>query len=741
MSLYQIAAPDLLPLAVGGTTLYLLEGLGFSRDGKSLLVRATFTDSADVGAVFHYGVWLYDLATQQYTRCLNTELAASTAGAQLLDIKSASLVGTGSDLVIMAETSVRGSGEESKLALTGSDGVLDFNLLATVLDPDIQPQIERYSLSADGRFLALQTVSELLAPVDSPDTNSSSDIYLLDLLIRQVDRVSFVGGSEVMLPTYLGNVITIDDKVQVAFSTDAVFSTADKNATSSDPTDAYLWSSSFDASGLTGAPTFSLASAIAQASGGNQASGFVDAESPIVATPAGVFFNSKSADLISSDTNGAQDAFLNPSTLATTRVTLSGQAELDAGASFLSASSSGRFVALLTSSPEVSGAPDVQQMVVLDQQTGAWHVASQNGSMLANDWVVGGVMAPNGALVAFTSAADNLSATAPVALGGSLFVATTGFDTNTAPTGSVSISGTATQGQVLTVVNTLADADGLGTIVYQWLADGVAISGVTDSSYTLTEAEVGKVISVTASYTDGQGSDESVASVQTPEVVQAADLVGMVYHWKNHALLDGVGIQISGSDGTFDSLTAQGHFDFNGLAADGYLLIASWAVGNQRNAVTVGDALAALRIVKALNPNPDPDGTGPLPAPLFSPYQVMAADVDGDKTVTMADVKGILRMAVNAEGAPAPEWYFVEETRDFWDDTSALYTLTGASAGWDPEILTEVGANGSQANLVAVLKGDVNGSWEAPAGTEYLTDAYFAELAAMIGVPVGQWAV
>jgi len=531
MSIYQITAPDLAPLAVGAATLYLLDGLGFSRDGKSLLVRATFTDSADTGGVLHYGVWLYDLATQQYTRSLNTELAASTTGAQLLDIKSASIVGTGSDLAILAETSVRASDQESRLALIGSDGVLDSNLLATVLGPDIQPQIERYSFSHDGRFLALQTVSELLAPLDSPDTNSSSDVYLLDLLTQQVDRVSFLGGSEVMLPTYLGNVITIDDKVQVVFSTDAVFSTADKNATSTDPTDAYLWSSTFDASGLTGSPTFSLASAIAQVSGANQASGLVDADAPIIVTPAGVFFSSNSADLVSSDTNGVQDAFLRSPTQATSRVALQGLGELNAGASFLSASSSGRFAAMLTSSPEVSGAPGVQQMVVLDQQTGAWHVASQNGNVLANDLVVGGVMAPNGAVVAFTSAADNLSATAPVALSGSLFVATTGFDTNTAPTGSVSISGIATQGQVLTVVNTLADADGLGTIAYQWLADGVAISGATDSSYTLTEAEVGKVISVIANYTDSQGTPESVTSAVTFPVVANVnnDPVNVVY--------------------------------------------------------------------------------------------------------------------------------------------------------------------------------------------------------------------
>ena len=50
---------------------------------------------------------------------------------------------------------------------------------------------------------------------------------------------------------------------------------------------------------------------------------------------------------------------------------------------------------------------------------------------------------------------------------------------NDMPTGSVSITGTPTQGQTLTAGNSLADADGLGTISYQWLADGSDITGAT----------------------------------------------------------------------------------------------------------------------------------------------------------------------------------------------------------------------------------------------------------------------
>ena len=61
---------------------------------------------------------------------------------------------------------------------------------------------------------------------------------------------------------------------------------------------------------------------------------------------------------------------------------------------------------------------------------------------------------------------------------------------NDAPTGLVTISGVATEDQTLTASNTLADADGLGVISYQWLRDGVAIGGATNSTYTLGDADV-----------------------------------------------------------------------------------------------------------------------------------------------------------------------------------------------------------------------------------------------------------
>lgn len=97
-------------------------------------------------------------------------------------------------------------------------------------------------------------------------------------------------------------------------------------------------------------------------------------------------------------------------------------------------------------------------------------------------------------------------------LGFDNFVISTPGSGNSPPTGDVSISGTAEEDQTLTASNDLADEDGLGTISYQWLRDGNAISGATDNTYTLTQKDVDAEISVRASYTDDQGTDESVTS-------------------------------------------------------------------------------------------------------------------------------------------------------------------------------------------------------------------------------------
>ena len=99
--------------------------------------------------------------------------------------------------------------------------------------------------------------------------------------------------------------------------------------------------------------------------------------------------------------------------------------------------------------------------------------------------------------------------------------------TNINDPGSVTILGTAEEDQTLTadVTDTDGLVDGNGfpvNIIYQWKRGGVDISGAVVRTYVLVQADVNKAVTVSASYTDGGGTSESVLSAATNNVVDVA---------------------------------------------------------------------------------------------------------------------------------------------------------------------------------------------------------------------------
>ena len=96
---------------------------------------------------------------------------------------------------------------------------------------------------------------------------------------------------------------------------------------------------------------------------------------------------------------------------------------------------------------------------------------------------------------------------------------------NDDPTGSVTIAGTAKTGQTLTASNDLADVDGLGAISYQWAKDGADVLGATNATLVLDDDDLGSTLTVTASYTDDDGTAESAISSATGEVIDMVKLI------------------------------------------------------------------------------------------------------------------------------------------------------------------------------------------------------------------------
>jgi uncharacterized protein YaiE (UPF0345 family) len=95
--------------------------------------------------------------------------------------------------------------------------------------------------------------------------------------------------------------------------------------------------------------------------------------------------------------------------------------------------------------------------------------------------------------------------------------------------GTISLSGTPTQNQVLTA--NVADLNGLAgvTISYQWQqstngATWTNINGATSQTLTLTQAQVGNQVRSTANYIDALGTSENITSTPTTAVLNINDV-------------------------------------------------------------------------------------------------------------------------------------------------------------------------------------------------------------------------
>ena len=92
------------------------------------------------------------------------------------------------------------------------------------------------------------------------------------------------------------------------------------------------------------------------------------------------------------------------------------------------------------------------------------------------------------------------------------------------PEGAPDITGRSRVGDTLTAITgRISDADGVkrSTFTYQWLADGVAITGATSRTYTLAAAQEAKRISVRVTFEDDGGTTETLTSPATGKVLAA----------------------------------------------------------------------------------------------------------------------------------------------------------------------------------------------------------------------------
>ncbi|MEX0383593.1 DUF4347 domain-containing protein, partial [Spiribacter sp. 1M153] len=171
-----------------------------------------------------------------------------------------------------------------------------------------------------------------------------------------------------------------------------------------------------------------------------------------------------------------------------------------------------------------------------------------------------------------------------------------------APTGTVFIEGDVQEGSTLTAnTDSLEDADGLGTLNYQWSradsADGeyTPISGATDATYTVTGDDATKFLNVTVSYNDGQGNDESLTSAPTTKVgpTNTAPTVGVGNSDPSYTEVDGADDQSNAE--TIDP-------DLTVTDSDSAIRSATVTVTNAR----FGDELLSDTAVSGITAAPNP---------------------------------------------------------------------------------------------------------------------------------------
>ncbi len=128
-------------------------------------------------------------------------------------------------------------------------------------------------------------------------------------------------------------------------------------------------------------------------------------------------------------------------------------------------------------------------------------------------------------------------------------------------TGMPTISGIGQVGHTLTVAEgDIADADNGSDgfdnpmISYQWLRGGEAIAGAVLSSYTLTDADIGEVISVLASFTDNLGDREETSSIPTLPIGSSPGKISRI----EPAIVD---VTVSGGDEVTLSVDVYGRQD------------------------------------------------------------------------------------------------------------------------------------------------------------------------------------
>ena len=234
--------------------------------------------------------------------------------------------------------------------------------------------------------------------------------------------------------------------------------------------------------------------------------------------------------------------------------------------------------------------------------------------------------------------------------------------------------------------------------------------GPGDSTqWLLDKAETGWASVMLSSVEELIFSDRTVtlASLATDTLSAAGS--GWVWHWKSHAVLSAANVTGGVNPGT--------------------------SVSSGSDAVGAADVLAALKLSTGRAVSYSSNNA--QPSPEMSLFQRLAADINGDLSVTLPDAKALLEMALGTRAPPEEPWLFIPEGTDL--------ALATSSSGQRSSIPGSVTGNTlpdtTTHNWIALLLGDIDGSWRPAASNAAVTlpDDYLRSLAKPLSIAPSQW--
>lgn len=309
-------------------------------------------------------------------------------------------------------------------------------------------------------------------------------------------------------------------------------------------------------------------------------------------------------------------------------------------------------------------------------------------------------------------------------------------DTNDAPGGTLTIAGTAKQGETLALINAVTDADGFQgqNASYQWqVADGnggwADIAGANDLAFAPTQAEVGRAVRAVFSYIDGHGRQERVESAPTLAVQNVNDapggtlsIVGAARQGEVLSLADAVtdadGMQNAVREYQWQVRDGAGDWtDIAGATAATFTLTQAEVGRAVRAVLAYTDGLGAAETVLSAptaavgNTNGAPFGTLTVGGVAKQGETLSLVDLVNDEDGIPSDGRSYKWQVADGNGG----W------TDIADATDETFTLTQAEVGRAVRgVVRYIDGNGTPETFASAATAAVENANDAPVGAPAL---------------------